>query len=316
MSDQDANAAFAWLEGLAVKQGAEQGLQLKPEERLEQPPEWVKDTSAKILADQEGENVEPITHGELNGEKDTSAEIPAQPQLVNEPLVASQMPIEEQALTPQEPSESGLPDWLLEETGFDALRKPAEPSINYVTEEKIAEKTEDTSFLPTEPSSEWLAEQVETITKPTDLETPTTGQIDETVKQATVEAPEPVSGLEFEPKPNIGEDIGELQISAEENKAAEQEQIEAIQLKDEFDIDLTNARNFIVSGKNAEALHYYSKLVKNKKHLPEVIKDINEELQKNPMDVSLWTCLGDAYMNADQLQQALDAYTKAEELLR
>ena len=34
------------------------------------------------------------------------------------------------------------------------------------------------------------------------------------------------------------------------------------------------------------------------------------------MDVVIWQTLGDAYMRANRLQDALDAYTKAEELLR
>jgi cytochrome c-type biogenesis protein CcmH/NrfG len=39
-------------------------------------------------------------------------------------------------------------------------------------------------------------------------------------------------------------------------------------------------------------------------------------LYRYPVEVSLWQLLGDAYMRANRLQDALDAYTKAEELLR
>jgi len=38
----DTDAAYAWLESLAVKQGADEALLLRPEERLETPPEWVQ----------------------------------------------------------------------------------------------------------------------------------------------------------------------------------------------------------------------------------------------------------------------------------
>jgi cytochrome c-type biogenesis protein CcmH/NrfG len=34
------------------------------------------------------------------------------------------------------------------------------------------------------------------------------------------------------------------------------------------------------------------------------------------MDVVIWMTLGDAYKRANRLQEALDAYTKGEELLR
>ncbi len=38
----DADSAFAWLESLAVKQGADEALLLSPEDRVETPPEWVQ----------------------------------------------------------------------------------------------------------------------------------------------------------------------------------------------------------------------------------------------------------------------------------
>ncbi len=41
ISEMDMDAAFAWLESLAVKQGADEALLLTPEERQETPPEWV-----------------------------------------------------------------------------------------------------------------------------------------------------------------------------------------------------------------------------------------------------------------------------------
>ncbi|MGZ9234739.1 MAG: tetratricopeptide repeat protein, partial [Anaerolineales bacterium] len=41
-SEQERDDAFAWLENLAAKQGATEGLLTKPEERLEEEPEWVK----------------------------------------------------------------------------------------------------------------------------------------------------------------------------------------------------------------------------------------------------------------------------------
>ncbi len=41
-SSQDQDDAFAWLESLAAKQGATEGLLTKPEDRLEEEPEWVK----------------------------------------------------------------------------------------------------------------------------------------------------------------------------------------------------------------------------------------------------------------------------------
>ena len=41
-SEQERDDSFAWLENLAAKQGASEGLLTKPEDRLEEEPEWVK----------------------------------------------------------------------------------------------------------------------------------------------------------------------------------------------------------------------------------------------------------------------------------
>jgi hypothetical protein len=50
---EDIDAALAWLESLAEKQGAdEETLSVRPEDRLESPPEWVREemlTSAHDL---------------------------------------------------------------------------------------------------------------------------------------------------------------------------------------------------------------------------------------------------------------------------
>jgi cytochrome c-type biogenesis protein CcmH/NrfG len=59
----------------------------------------------------------------------------------------------------------------------------------------------------------------------------------------------------------------------------------------------------------------YTKLIKKGRLLDEVIQDLREAINHRPVDVITWQTLGDAYMRANRLQDALDAYTKAEELL-
>jgi tetratricopeptide (TPR) repeat protein len=76
------------------------------------------------------------------------------------------------------------------------------------------------------------------------------------------------------------------------------------------------ARNEISRNNIPGALDSYGKLIKKARYLDEVIFDLREALYRYPVDVNLWQSLGDAYMRANRLQDALDAYTKAEELLR
>ena len=64
------------------------------------------------------------------------------------------------------------------------------------------------------------------------------------------------------------------------------------------------------------AMETYEKLIKKGRLLDEVIFDLREALNRFPVEISILQALGDAYMRANRLQDALDAYTKAEELLR
>jgi competence ComEA-like helix-hairpin-helix protein len=49
--------------------------------------------------------------------------------------------------------------------------------------------------------------------------------------------------------------------------------------------------------------------------LAEIIRDLQEAIYRQPDEIGIWELLGDAYMRNQQLQEALDAYNRAEELL-
>ena len=79
---------------------------------------------------------------------------------------------------------------------------------------------------------------------------------------------------------------------------------------------LEEARQAIHEHKLDEAIDIYAKLIKRGKVIEETIEDIQEALRKHPINPALWQVLGDALMRSDRLQEALDAYSKAEDLLR
>jgi tetratricopeptide (TPR) repeat protein len=79
---------------------------------------------------------------------------------------------------------------------------------------------------------------------------------------------------------------------------------------------LEQAQTELAHGNLDEAMQEYAKLIKRGKLLEEVTHDLREALYRHPVDVVVWQTLGDAYMRSNRLQEALDAYTKAEELLR
>ena len=79
---------------------------------------------------------------------------------------------------------------------------------------------------------------------------------------------------------------------------------------------LSSAQNVLDQNSLDDAMKKYAKLIKKGRLLDEVIHDLREAIYRYPVDVIVWQTMGDAYMRANRLQDALDAYTKAEELLR
>jgi tetratricopeptide (TPR) repeat protein len=79
---------------------------------------------------------------------------------------------------------------------------------------------------------------------------------------------------------------------------------------------LTQARTELDRGDIPEALLHFGKLIKKGRHLEEIISHLSDSLYRYPVEVSIWQALGDAYMRANRLKEALDAYNKAEELIR
>ena len=79
---------------------------------------------------------------------------------------------------------------------------------------------------------------------------------------------------------------------------------------------LSKARELIADSQIEQALEHYEYLIIKKKSINEVIEDLTKASLDHPMDVALMKTLGDAYMRLDKLEEALDAYSKAEDLLR
>ena len=79
---------------------------------------------------------------------------------------------------------------------------------------------------------------------------------------------------------------------------------------------LMQARNELAEGQVAVSLENYHRLINRGENLDEIIEDLREALDsQHSTDTSVWQALGDAYLRSNHLQEALDAYSKAEELL-
>jgi competence ComEA-like helix-hairpin-helix protein len=93
----------------------------------------------------------------------------------------------------------------------------------------------------------------------------------------------------------------------------------SVEPEDEAHAILLDAQVEASVGNLDSAMKKYQRLVEKGERLDGVIADLNNILYgdvSNELCVDIYQLLGDAYLNADDLQKALEAYTKAEELLR
>ena len=77
---------------------------------------------------------------------------------------------------------------------------------------------------------------------------------------------------------------------------------------------LKSARGALAAGDAGRALSDYKKLIERKQNLETVINDLKQALDRYPNLPTLWQALGDAYMKADQLNDAIKAYQRGMEV--
>jgi tetratricopeptide (TPR) repeat protein len=80
--------------------------------------------------------------------------------------------------------------------------------------------------------------------------------------------------------------------------------------------NLVAAQASLQHGHIKTGMLFYEQVIKNGYFLDETIHDLRDALYRYPVDITIWQALGDAYVRSNRIQEALDAYTKAEELLR
>ncbi len=392
---EDQDAALAWLESLAAKQGARsEELITDPQERTETPPEWVQEAMGQAAPPQEAEPssadedatgvwLRELADKEQPSESGTApvAEQPSEPSapageealpLSPEEEVASWLgELESEAVVPEMPEvkseeapveasdlaaaegrppagEEEVPAWLQDMTPVSP-EPPPQPSAPPPSEEsevsewlsgleassagpQVAEST--TSEEAEVPA--WLSDLGPTAAEPT--EAPAAEELPEWLRGEMEEEeplpeapPQPTSPSEWQPV-EAGEPAAEVQpvVQGPEGEPAVEEaaapssgegpppvipprRTGSLQA---LDTTLARAQQLLNAGDINGALQEYAFLIKKGRLLEEVVYDLREALYRYPVDVMIWQTLGDAYMRANRLQDALDAYTKAEELLR
>ncbi len=345
----DQEDAFAWLESLAAKQGATEGLLTKPEERREEPPAWVK--QSEEVSEQLPTSQEPASALDIDAWLKSLEEEEAKPEPVSpldETAVWLKSLDEQETPKAEEMPSEELPEWLrgLEEekaaaaeTAIPAREAEKPTQVSSIGEvsasvESRSEVEEIPSWLkgieeerPVAPSlSEelpaWLLDETgEVVAEPPKIEPTRPADwhpVEEMKEMAQTETLQPKPEPEPEPEPPPAP---KPKKPAKREQAAEPYK-EPVTRKATGMLDmpldpiLAQARSELSRSNIPGALEAYAKLIKKGRYLDEVVYDLREALYRYPVEVSIWQALGDAYMRANRLQDALDAYTKAEELLR
>jgi hypothetical protein len=233
-------------------------------------------------------------------------------------LDGSNIPAEMPVTAPSSEPAEDVPDWLKDldkrpassaETAPAGTGLPQEDLPEWLAKpsEPAAGETSPAAPLPGSEPAEWSLEDAEPVEKPAPTVSeewmPVSQQAAAPAPQATPQPVkrEPVQGSKaVVPPPPAGQD-GAIKTDQAQDKDAQ---------------TLAAAQKLLSFNNLAEAMKEYGKLIKRGRLLDEVIHDLREAQYRFPVDIIVWQTLGDAYMRANRLQDALDAYTKAEELLR
>ncbi len=303
MEEVDVDAAYAWLASLAENQPQPSDSEISTEtekpittEDIPMPrgettpmqteeveiPSWLEDTHPTIITTPKGLETEENILQSVTAESEVVVSETKTPESeIPEWLSDVTIPDSDQS-TKEEPADEELSEWLQSITTAE-------------TKQPTQQELVKLDAVPENNIPDWLASETEEpipdVTEPPILEAPQTEWI-----------------REFEDKEEITSILVEQQLEAPGNQE-EMPEGDSVKL-------LQFAQEAMTSHHIDQSLEAYNRLIQSGDCLEETIHDLRDALYRYPIDISIWQSLGDAYMRNNQLQDALDAYTKAEELLR
>jgi len=215
-----------------------------------------------------------------------------------------------------------LPDWLQGVDDDEALN-PADdnddtPPWQHREAYEAGEIQQPTPTSPSDwhpielkPVSESQPVAQQPVVEPVKKQTAPIAEVRKPLVPQDVPSPEPVSA-----RPTVA---ASKPVSKSETPAKKKAGLPPRQRQPEAQnviVALNQAKSELDRGDIPTALEHYGKLIKKGKHLEETIRDLTESIYRYPVEVGIWQTLGDAYMRANRLKEALEAYNKAEELIR
>ncbi|RIK28583.1 MAG: hypothetical protein DCC56_15770 [Anaerolineae bacterium] len=267
-----------WLKNLDE---AEQPAAVAESDRRDDLPDWMQNLEAEAPAP-EAESAIPAGEADDSSSSDWSSEMTPE--------------------TPERIDTGSLPNWLQDTDASKSVEEAREDLPAWLRDETGEAVAEPTKIEPMR-AEEW--QPVETQPEPVAFEAP----LEEPMPEKPKAEPKPkkaASPKKSEPRPATPVSTYQEPVTRKGTGM----------LTQTVDVVLGQARNELNRSNIPGALETYTKLIKKGKYLDEIIFDLREASYRYPVEVSIWQTLGDAYMRGNRLQDALDAYTKAEELLR
>ena len=308
---------------------------IAPEEQAlpaEEIPDWIKGLGEEPLSEPVSESPGPFAVPEpvqavvepTQAEPENLDELPAW-------ILDMEQPEPEKEITGQADQElewklEELPDWLKEITESEGTGEVA-PTKEPISAAEIAAGAVIAETAHPEEAAEEVAPKEESFSA---SEIAAVGVI---AGLAHTEEPplpaEPVEQVVETPQTEVSTPVeGEAELvpvsegafpqEAELSQVAPQQPAEVPVeiIPDPAEAVLSDARTALSQGEPSHAIELYTNLIEQNSHLGEVIKDLQDALYRFPVDIDLWVTLGDAHSHSHDLQDALNAYTKAEELVR
>ncbi len=236
------------------------------------------------------EEIEPVQPSDWQQEmeEETILEDDTKPVLVA-PLSEDEVDVSYQLESGDEtePAEEGdIPDWLME----------------------LADEETSTEMEPGPAVIEEAAGEIDVTEEP--IQSEIESELPSTSGEAAPEVTSPETVIEFS-QTNEGAIALSTEGKSVQADAEQQAPAQTVNSPDE----LTRARMAIESGDKEVALAQYSDLIKSRQNLTTVINDLEKAVEKYPKDPAVQRKLGDAYLRNHQINEAMQAYSKAEQHL-
>ncbi len=346
-TDLDGDETAAWLENIATRHSAEAETVLaRPQDRLTNPPEWIKQEGSneeQEIPEPEGANLigEDVTDDQTPVDEapfpsqiksewvpESFEDTPPAKVVATEPTII-EAPESQEMVSEIEPDLSLIPE-AMEESMSEAPSEIAEitPSEelpdwlkaleNQVTIDHEPVASEETHNEPVKipampewaqaPSTDWEIEP----------ETPSEiapGDLDK-ILQPEGSPAEGMPNQSYEEKAELTPQDGFGGVDEIKSSPPQEASFAAPPDSTQEEGSLYKAQMEMLDGQIDAAIEAYGKVIASGEFLDEVIRDLRDALYRYPINVTIWQALGDAYIRANRVQEALDAYTKAEELIR